>query len=245
MISKREQNKRDTNDRLLSAARILFSAQGFASTTVDDIAERAEVSRATFFNYFQGKDSVLEALHSDHLDQLAALVDQLMESPMPTSDRISRIFQDFAQQAIMHPRYLRMVTAELERDFASSGAGGGPRSSVPRGTSPDRHCRYRSRRSEIGLPAALSRTDDRWYVRSVGPLLAARRRLRRGRRIRSRSQVRRGRHRCSLIREWALPEAASAGRSPKDSLRQSDRRTDGAAGSAGTGRRRLRTSPPR
>lgn len=92
MISKREQNKRDTNDRLLSAARILFSAQGFASTTVDDIAERAEVSRATFFNYFQGKDSVLEALHSDHLDQLAALVDQLMESPMPTSDRISRIF---------------------------------------------------------------------------------------------------------------------------------------------------------
>ena len=64
MISKREQNKRDTNDRLLSAARILFSAQGFASTTVDDIAERAEVSRATFFNYFQGKDSVLEALHS-------------------------------------------------------------------------------------------------------------------------------------------------------------------------------------
>ncbi|XGU21449.1 helix-turn-helix domain-containing protein [Rhodococcus sp. 3Y1] len=59
MISKREQNKRDTNDRLLSAARILFSAQGFASTTVDDIAERAEVSRATFFNYFQGKDSVL------------------------------------------------------------------------------------------------------------------------------------------------------------------------------------------
>lgn len=82
MISKREQNKRDTNDRLLSAARILFSAQGFASTTVDDIAERAEVSRATFFNYFQGKDSVLEALHSDHLDQLAALVDQLMESPM-------------------------------------------------------------------------------------------------------------------------------------------------------------------
>ncbi|MGW6656770.1 TetR/AcrR family transcriptional regulator [Rhodococcus sp. NPDC055024] len=123
MISKREQNKRDTNDRLLSAARILFSAQGFASTTVDDIAERAEVSRATFFNYFQGKDSVLEALHSDHLDQLAALVDQLMDSPMPTADRISRIFQDFAQQAIMHPRYLRMVTAELERDFASSGAG--------------------------------------------------------------------------------------------------------------------------
>lgn len=123
MVSKREQNKRDTNDRLLSASRVLFSAQGFASTTVDDIAERAEVSRATFFNYFQGKDAVLEALHSDHLDQLASKVDKLMGTPMSTTDRIVKLFEDFALQSVKHPRYLRMVTTELERDLAASGAG--------------------------------------------------------------------------------------------------------------------------
>lgn len=122
VVSKREQNKRDTNDRLLSASRVLFSAQGFASTTVDDIAERAEVSRATFFNYFQGKDAVLEALHSDHLDQLASMVDKLMGSSMSTTDRIVELFEDFALQSMKHPRYLRMVTTELERDFAASGA---------------------------------------------------------------------------------------------------------------------------
>lgn len=123
MISKREQNKQNTNERLLAASRVLFSAQGFANTTIEDIVLRAEVSRATFFNYFQGKDAVLEALHSDHLDQFAALVDRLMLTPMSTSDRIMRIFEDFAVQSGKHPRYLRMVTTELERDFATSGAG--------------------------------------------------------------------------------------------------------------------------
>lgn len=123
MISKREQNKRDTNERLLAAARMLFSAKGFANTTIEDIVVRAEVSRATFFNYFQGKDAVLEALHSDHLDQFAALVDRLMETPMPTVDRIAAIFEDFAVQAVKHPRYQRMVTTELERDFVASSAG--------------------------------------------------------------------------------------------------------------------------
>lgn len=123
MISKREQNKLDTNEKLLAASRILFSAKGFAGTTIDDIVERAGVSRATFFNYFQGKDALLGALHSDHLDRLASLIDQLTALPLSTTDRIAQLFEDFAVQSEEHPRYLRMVTAELERDFVASGAG--------------------------------------------------------------------------------------------------------------------------
>lgn len=133
MISKREQNKRDTNDRLLSAARILFSAQGFASTTVDDIAERAEVSRATFFNYFQGKDSVLEALHSDHLDQLAALVDQLMESPMRLLIGSPGFFSGFCAASDHASALSAHGDCRTRARLRLLRSGGGPRSSVPRG----------------------------------------------------------------------------------------------------------------
>ena len=44
---------------LEEAATELFLEQGYQATSIDDIASRAGVSRATFFNYFDGKADVL------------------------------------------------------------------------------------------------------------------------------------------------------------------------------------------
>ncbi|WP_295120847.1 TetR/AcrR family transcriptional regulator [uncultured Leifsonia sp.] len=44
---------------LAEAAAELFLEQTYAGTTVDDIARRAGVSRATFFNYFSSKSDLL------------------------------------------------------------------------------------------------------------------------------------------------------------------------------------------
>lgn len=44
---------------LADAAAELFLEQGYAKTTVDHIAARAGVSRATFFNYFAAKSDVM------------------------------------------------------------------------------------------------------------------------------------------------------------------------------------------
>jgi AcrR family transcriptional regulator len=44
---------------LAEAAAELFLEQGYHQTSVDDIAHRAGVSRATFFNYFPAKADVL------------------------------------------------------------------------------------------------------------------------------------------------------------------------------------------
>ena len=39
-------------ERLLSAALDLFATNGFAETTIDQIAERADVARQTVLNHF-------------------------------------------------------------------------------------------------------------------------------------------------------------------------------------------------
>lgn len=51
--------RRSSKSALEEAATELFFEQGVDATTVDDIAGRAGVSRATFFNYFPSKASVL------------------------------------------------------------------------------------------------------------------------------------------------------------------------------------------
>lgn len=56
----RERKKLAAMEALRQAAFELFARQGFEQTSVDDIAERAEVSRASFFRYFNAKEDVLD-----------------------------------------------------------------------------------------------------------------------------------------------------------------------------------------
>ena len=56
---KRGRPRRSSTRALEEAAAELFLEQGYPHTTVDDIASRAGVSRATFFNYFHNKSDVL------------------------------------------------------------------------------------------------------------------------------------------------------------------------------------------
>jgi len=55
----RKRKKAQTRESLIAAAMELFDKNGFESTTVDEIAALAEVSRRTFFRYFATKDLVL------------------------------------------------------------------------------------------------------------------------------------------------------------------------------------------
>ncbi|MEU6090500.1 TetR family transcriptional regulator [Streptomyces sp. NPDC047085] len=55
----RERKKRQTRERIRREAYRLFAEHGYENTTVDQIAEAAEVSPSTFFRYFPTKEDVV------------------------------------------------------------------------------------------------------------------------------------------------------------------------------------------
>ena len=66
-LSRRERKKDETRHRIFHAAIDLFREQGFEQTTVDDITEKADVAKGTFFNYFRRKEAVLAYLSESRL----------------------------------------------------------------------------------------------------------------------------------------------------------------------------------
>src|SRR5580693_124302 len=63
-------DKPTARDRLAEAAFDLFNEHGYEQTTVDDIAERAGLGRATFFRHYRSKEDVIFPDHDRLLGQV-------------------------------------------------------------------------------------------------------------------------------------------------------------------------------
>ena len=76
----RAQRRREVRRKILRAARALLSERDVESVRADEIAERAGVSRATFFNYYPSKSDLLTDLGRTIVTELESIVDEALES---------------------------------------------------------------------------------------------------------------------------------------------------------------------
>jgi len=81
-MSRRSQAERSaaTVEALERAARALFSARGFAATSIDDIAARAGVAKGAFYHHFAAKQEIFVRVLDGVQAELAAL-------PVPAASR--------------------------------------------------------------------------------------------------------------------------------------------------------------
>jgi AcrR family transcriptional regulator len=69
MATLRAAQKAMTRDLLLEAALGLFVEQGYANTTVDEIATKAGTTRVTFYAHFPSRSELMRALIDERLNQ--------------------------------------------------------------------------------------------------------------------------------------------------------------------------------
>ena len=75
ITTRRELNKEKSRKNILKASRKLFSTKGYEDTMMEDIAVTAEVSKATIYNYFPNKESLLIGTAHEVLDKIEMLLD--------------------------------------------------------------------------------------------------------------------------------------------------------------------------
>jgi AcrR family transcriptional regulator len=108
-LSLRERKKQQNRTRILEVARDLFQAQGFGATSIEQIAEGAEVSRGTFFNYFATKDALLGAIADEELAWLQHRVETDLVSVPSAVTKIRRTMRMFVDDTLPFLQVARYV----------------------------------------------------------------------------------------------------------------------------------------
>lgn len=110
-------------ERILDQATELIAEQGLAATTVDQIAERADIAQATFFNYFPTRANLVEALVARVIDLWNGVIDEAHASSASSADKIGTLFRVTAELTQGQHRVLRDLIAETTRTPAHSSSG--------------------------------------------------------------------------------------------------------------------------
>ncbi|GLZ75569.1 TetR family transcriptional regulator [Actinorhabdospora filicis] len=119
-----EDRQRRTRQQIAASALALFAEQGYADTTVDQIAAAAGVARRTFFRYFPGKDDAIFPDHDETLARVAAVLDgaDALEEPLSVVYRgireVLRMYAADPKASVARYRLLREVPALREREIA-------------------------------------------------------------------------------------------------------------------------------
>lgn len=108
--SRRELNKLKCRARILKSSRKLFSAKGYENTTIEDVAERSEISKATLYNYFPNKESLLLGIAEEELDQIRHLINHDLKDVSSAVEKIRRVLEVFILDALPYISLSRKIT---------------------------------------------------------------------------------------------------------------------------------------
>ncbi len=88
MVNKHRQRSMETQERILNAAELTFSQQGYDGASVSAICQAARVSKGAFYHHFDSKQAVFLQLLNRWLAGMDAAMSVMAESSANVPDRI-------------------------------------------------------------------------------------------------------------------------------------------------------------
>ncbi|KXO96831.1 hypothetical protein AXK58_06030 [Tsukamurella tyrosinosolvens] len=98
-MSRRAEQAERTRAAILAAAEALIAEQGFDRTSLQQVADRAGVTKANVYYYFRTKESILGGVVAPHAQALRALVDDAAALPDPAARR-SALIAGYVDQSV-------------------------------------------------------------------------------------------------------------------------------------------------
>jgi AcrR family transcriptional regulator len=122
MLTLRERQKRKREKGILNAAEKLITSKGYINTSIEEIADKAEVGVGTVYNYFQSKPKLLMALfYRYHLALIESGNAILNNPPDNAVEALCALLRVYFEGPIMlfHKDYMREIFSILVNERLS------------------------------------------------------------------------------------------------------------------------------
>ena len=86
--------------RIVDAARRLFYEKGYERTTLDDIADRLEVTKQFIYSYYKNKTELLHEISMQCIRECLRTQARILASKLPIPEKLARIADEVAQVII-------------------------------------------------------------------------------------------------------------------------------------------------
>jgi TetR/AcrR family transcriptional regulator, cholesterol catabolism regulator len=116
-LGRRERKKLEVVSRIREAALELFCEKGYEATTVEEIAERADVAKGTFFNHFPRKDALLLALAEETFTQMLEELGPPVGWTGTARQQFQRLYLRLADSVEAFPELSKVMLIENMRHF--------------------------------------------------------------------------------------------------------------------------------
>ena len=107
--------KKNVKNKIVDAAWELFHEKGYDDTTIEDIVRLADISKGSFYYYFQSKDSLLDTL-SEILDEKYAQLEEKLSPEMNSFEKLMYLNYEshlFMEQKIDAALIASLYSAQL------------------------------------------------------------------------------------------------------------------------------------
>jgi AcrR family transcriptional regulator len=97
-LNRRERKKQETKQKITKIAMYLFRKQGYDSTTMEQISEEVDISKATLYNYFPVKESIISSSWQANVKDLKFNILEMIQLLPDTKSRIQKTFTKAATE---------------------------------------------------------------------------------------------------------------------------------------------------
>ncbi|HSS31737.1 MAG TPA: TetR/AcrR family transcriptional regulator [Solirubrobacterales bacterium] len=121
---RRSKRREATRQKLLDAARSLFASQGVDNTRINEITERADVGFGSFYNHFEDKEAIVQAVLAEAVATQGAGINAVTENLDDPAEVIATAHRYFVRLARSDPDWAwLLIRLDASHDIILSALG--------------------------------------------------------------------------------------------------------------------------
>jgi len=116
MVKKKRKENKGAEEKILAAARKVFTTKGMAGARMQDIADEAGINKALLHYYFRDKDKLFETIFLEEAQRFFPKINTIFSSEDPLFEKIENFVHEYIDEMLENPYLPWFVMNELHRD---------------------------------------------------------------------------------------------------------------------------------